>query len=213
MVKDSDKIEVSIRFPIKISVITAALALALIFLHYYFTNELEETLVFCGAALAAGGAVLAAFYTGRILAFYIRQEQNTERHLGEASLLKKQVNALRFGERWNEPAMGVARKTCREIAGLKGKSLDEINELIKTGDKLDQILHLLNFLEEIAVAVEYKVVDDKIIHELFSEGMKIVWKTLELWIGIYRKERDSPKAWQHLELFQMKLDTISNETK
>jgi len=194
-----DIIRIKVAFPIKISLAVFLIALGLDVFYYWITGSLENTLIFAGATTAASGTVLAAFYSARILSLQLLQEINLKNELAKANSLKKKQNAMLLVSRWTDPHMQNSRKTCRDVANLKGHSLDKIKELIHSEEKKTHIFHLLNFLEEIAASVEHQIVDPEVIYEFYGEIVSTVWKSLDLWIGYYREEHSLENAWTMFE--------------
>ena len=75
----------------------------------------------------------------------------------------------------------------------------EIKETINSGSNLDDVIHLLNFLEEVSIAAADDIGDRALLKDFYAEIVNQVWKALELWIQHYRKERDSAEVWKGLE--------------
>src|SRR5688572_29043841 len=107
---------VEIRFPLTFSAICIVVLLLLTLWHWLDTKSVKDTLVFFVVGAAAVGSITAAFYTARVLGHTLtRDVRDTAREqaadardrAAQAFALKRE--AVRFGERWNDPAMHPAR--------------------------------------------------------------------------------------------------------
>jgi hypothetical protein len=153
-----------VRLPVTVAIVFGAIVIALTVGFYFITESYKETLVFLAAAAATSGTLLAAFYNGRTLAHLIslQEEQRTNSAATEGK--ERKARGLLFGTRWNDPTMFHARDTFREI-------LDRRNELVG-GNLIDfveerktNVIHILNFFEEIGFSVENDLVDYDIVKD------------------------------------------------
>jgi Domain of unknown function (DUF4760) len=95
--------------------------------------------------------------------------------------------------------MEQARKVCREILEMSGTGVKDIEGAMASGDRELRIIHMLNFLEEMAVAVEYMVADGAILRDVYGGAMVSVWRCLGQWALHYRVKRSQPNAWKNVE--------------
>jgi len=204
MAGDADTIgRVNIRFPVTFSLVCAVLLAGLTYWYWRESQSSKETLIFFGAGLAAVSQVAAAFYTARILAATLKKderdaqrEQRAEaRAQAQESLLMKQ-QALRFGERWNDPSMFHARDTLRALIRAHAVSADELQKEIDGRET--NVIHVMNFLEEMATSCRYGVVDTNMMRDQFDYVVISTWEVLFPWIQKHRKTRDGD-VWEDVE--------------
>ena len=190
MVKGPDLLtSVHLRFPVTFSVV-ATIGLVLVTAAYAFdTHSAKSTLIFFLAGAAAVGQITASFYTARMLAATLA--------IRDADM-KGQANpsVMQLGSRWNDPAMYHARDALREILDHDG-SHDELTKLIDT--KRTNVIHILNFLEEIATAVKNEMADAALVKTQFSGVVVLTWSKVIPWIQSHRKKRGQPDIWEDLE--------------
>ena len=89
------------------------------------------------------------------------------------------------------------RDTYREVLELRGKTEDEIKELVE--NKKTNIIHLLNFLEEISFTVDQKLLDISLVRNQFEGIVISVWQLLGPWVVKRRSDRGRPKIWKQVE--------------
>jgi hypothetical protein len=178
-----------IRFPITASLIAAAIVVILGLVYWYSTGKVPETVLFIAAAGAGAGAVLGAFYTARGL-------QLTAAALTRDETRYKVALAFNFTSKWNDPAMFHVRDAVREL--LNGDhSSPEFTALLKA--KETNVIHFLNFLEEVAIAIEKGGADPNVLCEAFRGITVTAWSKLQSWVTELRRKRNSPKIWFNVE--------------
>jgi hypothetical protein len=194
---------INISFPITFSLICGIVLVILTFWFWHESQSIKETLIFFGAGVAAASQVAASFYTARILSASLgkdRRDEARERRaetriqFQESLLLKQQ--ALRFGERWNDPSMYHARDTLRAARDAHAKSAEELKKVIDGNET--NVIHIMNFLEEIATSCRHEVVDKEIMRGQFDFIVINTWETLFPWIA-ERRKKHSPNVWEDVE--------------
>lgn len=178
------------RLPVTIGVILAFLVTVLTVVYGLQWPLDRPTVAFLAAALAAAGAIAGAFYIGRTLHVHLEREARTP-----------QDAAFRYMERWNDPAMFHARHVCREIIDTLGpQGPEKVKEdLDKNLEKRTNVGHILNFLEELSVAVQMKRTDETLTRRQF-EGLAIrLYQLLTPWIEEQRRIRGRPKLWVEIQ--------------
>lgn len=205
------------RFDIKISFVltfsaVAILALVVVtFLYWRETQSVKDTLIFLSVGAAAVGQITASFYTARVLNTTIRKDDRDAkraddhdarqkaqmecedaRQKAQMELELKQA-ALRFGERWNDSGMFAARDALRLV--LKQGTDVERRKFIETQET--NVIHIVNFLEEIGTACKYKLVDIKIMQEQFDFVIVSTWTKLFPWIKEQRQQNND--IWEDFE--------------
>ena len=198
--KGDTVLDVSLRFPITFTAIVVAAVAVLTAAFYFATGSFTDTVIFLAAAAAAGGTITTAFYVARTLNLYIRQEsrrRDREEALDERG---KKERALRYGERWNDPSLFYVRDVCRALFELRGKPQDEIIKLAE--EKKTNIIHLLNFLEEISFAIDRNLVDIDLVRGQFEGIVHSVWQLLLPWVTKFRTDQNRSKIWERLEALE-----------
>lgn len=202
--------QVNISFPIKFSVAAIFVLVVLTGWFYYEARSLKETLVFFAVGAAAGGQITTSFFTARLLASTMK---SAERDLQREKLaLEREKNAatreaahdqfilrreaLRFGERWNDPAMTDARKVLRGISDAKRTSPGDFLDFIDKNET--SVSHIMNFIEEIATNCRHEVVDVEIMKRQFDFVVIDTWRCLFDWIHQMRKKHGDD-IWEDSE--------------
>ena len=159
------------------------------------TGSIEKTLIFVGATSVAAGTILAVFYSAKVLSLQLSQNSRLRTEYLNSIELQKKENSIRYGARWTDPNMQKPRQTCREIANLKGHSLDQEKSALDSDDKRSDVFHLLNFFEEMAAGIKHGTSDEETLKDLFKKSLTTVWKSLHLWIENWKKLHDLEVAW------------------
>ena len=208
-----------VRFPITASVLATIGIILLSAFYWYATKSMAETIVFFAAAVAAAGAILTAFYSARSLAInarYLEREEIRSRSVSEAEerrhreLLEREEarhksrSALDLASRWNDPSMYHVRLTVRELFDEDHKPPNFLQNLEK--NKVN-VIHFLNFLEEIAIVIERENADEAILRDAFEGVVSTACSKLHSWIQNYRINRHRPKLWIKLESLNKKWTT------
>ncbi len=189
--RDFQKADVlgEIRFPVTASVVATAIVIALGFVYGYTTGKIPETVLFIAAAGAGAGAILGAFYTARGL-------QLTAAALSRDETRYKVALAFQFTSKWNDPAMFHVRDAVREL--LNGDhSSPEFAALLKA--KETNVIHFLNFLEEVSIAIQMGAADSHVLCEAFRGITVMAWSKLQGWVTDLRRKRNSPRIWINVE--------------
>jgi Domain of unknown function (DUF4760) len=201
---------VNVAFPIQFSVVSAIVVVILTGAYWYFSSSPKETLIFFGACVAAAGQVTASFYTARMLSETIKQNEfsaNREAEsLRRAEKLELAAEArdrhamrlftLGFGTRYNDPTMYHIRDTVRELVLHHGTD-EELLELIEK--KNTNVIHILNFLEEIATCHKLGLCEEDLLRDQFDAILLSIWNSLLPWIVQHRKQRRTEGIWEDVE--------------
>lgn len=150
---------------------------ALLVVYHFGGSALQEDIKFGATVVAAAFAL-----------FELMQKTQHDRY----------ESSGKFIERWNDPQLGEIRKQVREI--LTDALL--LDPLIKKSERTDQfnleqktlrgqVIGVLNFFEEMAIAVGERRADEKYLHRYFSTTVDLVWNKLEPWIQADRRFGES----------------------
>lgn len=195
MVHKDDNI-LEIRFPITFTVIIVSIASALVVTyHLYASTSIENSAIFLGAAATACGAIISAYYSSRTLRAMIRQDFERRQREDDLDEYGRRERSLRYGERWNDPNMYHVRDVCRTL--LDNAANGDIMEMII--DKETNVIHLLNFFEELGFAIEHGLVDQELLKQQFSGLMPVIWRILLPWIMDRRRKFNDDGLWEKVE--------------
>jgi hypothetical protein len=178
-----------IRFPVTASLMTALVVLLLGFAYWHYTEKIPETILFIAAAGAGAGAILGAFYTARGLELTASALSREERRHTTAL-------AFQFTSKWNDPAMFHVRDAVRGLFNEDHKS-DQFKKHVIENET--NVIHFLNFLEEVAIAIERGGADSEVLREAFGGITIMAWSKLEEWVVDLRRRRNGPKIWINVE--------------
>ena len=203
-------LQINVKFPVKVSALASLILILLTLLFYSEAQSVKETIVFFAVGAAAVGQITTSFFTARLLGSAMqsaeqdlereklalaREERTAQREAAhDAYILRRE--ALRFGERWNDPAMSSARDILREIASRKEDPESELLLFIEKNETA--VNHILNFLEEIGTCCRYELVDSVIMKEQFDFVVVNTWDSLYPWIRKQQKKYND-NIWEDSE--------------
>lgn len=193
--RNGDKV-VEVRFPITASAIAAVVIIVLTICYYLASDSIKDTIVFIAASCAAAGAILAAFYSARGLELSTRGMVNAIGASERETAVRRRHYAMRFAERWNDAAMFHMRDIIRELFEL----VPDSPEFAQLGrERKTNVIHCLNFLEEIALAIKSGDADEDILKDAFRGAVLEASTKLQNWIREQRVSRGRPRVWCELE--------------
>jgi hypothetical protein len=185
MAKSDRLLDIRLSFSITTSVVTVVALLILSVIYWFATKDLAQTVLFITAAAAAAGAILSAFYSARTLAL-----STTALEADEAR--KKKRLALEYAARWNDPSMFHVRDTVRELFGADHRSPEFVRSIEQ---RQTNVIHFLNFLEELALVLEKGDTDHDILKGVYVGVVCVAWTKLQHWITEFRRVRGRPRMW------------------
>lgn len=189
----TDKI-LEVRIPVSASIAAAVSVMALTVAFWYATKSWSQTVLFFVGACAAFGAVLSAFYAARSLSLTAAALDRSERRA-------RQAIAFQFTSKWNDPTMFHVRDAIRKVFHYDHKS-KEFADHIHSNET--NIIHFLNLLEEIAIAMEIGEADPNILELAFKGVVTTSWNKLQNWVGDFRQVRGRPAYWINVEKLAQK---------
>ena len=177
------------RVTVTVGVALALLSAIIAVIYYTVPDAYKGAIIVFGTGLAASGAIAGAIYMGRTLTLYIESEaRNTEEV------------TFRFTERWNDPQMFHSRDVCRQIMDMKDKPEHERKKELNDNENLRKnVRPVLNFLEELALAVRIERTDSDLSKRMFAGIVISVYHVAEPWIKDQRLTRNRPQLWSELE--------------
>lgn len=206
-------------FPIKTSVLLYVVASLWVVLYYFIDPSYQPTVALAGAAAAGAGALVGAYYAGQMIHVQIRQHNQAIEQRNNDLAHEQRRAALRYSERWADPNLFAAKQVCKEIIelgyGINGPddvcaylNKDHINDtgevLVSAKDKQINMRHVLNFLEEFAVAHETGVVDKEVSKRLFRGAFSVVCHATSKWRTEERVKRKMDKLWIEMDALNTK---------
>ena len=101
--------------------------------------------------------------------------------------------STRMMKRWNDPAFFVMTSRIfnrggYEVIGRIKHGVFRIDD-IETQEITNEIISVLNFLEEMAQAIELGLADERVLRKYFQQSVVEMYKELEPFIYFVRKER------------------------
>lgn len=193
---------ITVVFPVRAGWVVGLMIIALTVAYWFATKSFRETVLFLAASAAAGGAILGAFFSGRAVAVTTEAMERTREATLKLSQETKRVRALDVGRRWNDPNMFHVRDACRVLFDMEASKKAEILALAR--EKTTNLIHMLNFLEEMAIQISADIADETILKEQFGGIVALSWARLEEWICEHRKLRGRPKQWMCLQTLAQK---------
>ena len=164
MAKESkDTIWINIRLPIKYTILVAVVTFGLDACYYLATKSWPDTLIFAAATGAAAGGILAAFYTGRILAYYLRLESFYREQQNLALDFQKKTKSLEFAERFDDARTLSLRnfiiheKQCLAPA-------DVVEKIESNDELLISLRKILALFEDSSIAIQMGIADEKALY-------------------------------------------------
>jgi hypothetical protein len=183
----------TIKFPVLPSGLLSLGVLALTWT-FYSHKEWRESMNFGIAAGALAAGALGAYYVGRALAQTIQQRS-------ESITEQKIARAFEFHRRWNDPALAQIKANFREIIESGKAHVAENVEHLIDADKAKRIavVEVLNFFEELSIAVHSGVADDETLCRGFRGPLREYHATLQPWIKQHRSSNKRPTMWIEME--------------
>jgi len=173
-------------------------------------KEQRDVITFAAAAAVAAGTVASGYYASATVRqtasiqsetaqkTYETAQRDFEREsmAGDAARI---AASLRIMERWNDPHFYPILKSWRVE---RQKIRDDVP--VVTRERLAQnvesravVQAVLNRLEEMALAVLYNVVDEKVLREYSETNVLDTFSICSDWIK--HKQKENPGAWVQLE--------------
>jgi hypothetical protein len=118
--------------------------------------------------------------------------------------------ALRIVERWNDPKNWEQWYALKEK--LNGKPAGDLVTMLDNDSDRRTVVGVLNFLEEIASAVNAKAADDHQIWTAVGPTMVEYFRLLLPWVLYYRENERRPHAWVQAEKLMKRWQEVKRRT-
>jgi uncharacterized protein DUF4760 len=178
-----------LRFPVTASIVSTLIVTFLGAVYWYATARIPDTVLFVAAAATGAGTVLGAFYTARGL-------ELTASVLARDEIRYKTSLAFGFTSKWNDPAMFDVRDAVRELLNGDHNSVEFAEHLVCHETN---VIHFMNFLEELSIAIERGGADPHVLREAFRGIALTAWSKLQAWVVEQRRRRNAPRLWINVE--------------
>ena len=107
--------------------------------------------------------------------------------------------SIRFISQWNSPELVKVSMNVLNYETIKKlRRMKEDDEIVKLENYQD-IITILNFMEEMALYIDNRLVNERILRKYFSQIVFEIYKTLEIYIEILRDERRNPTLYRQFE--------------
>ena len=197
--KDPSKLG-TIKFPVFASLLLL-IAVAILTIIFHLCSKWRDTMTFgIGAGALAAGA-LGAYYLGRGLSETIRQRSESISEQKIARTEQKIARAFDFIRRWNDPSLAQIKAIFREIIESgKAHVAEHVEQLIQNDrTKRSAVVEVLNFFEELAIAVHTGVADNETLYRGFRGPLREYHATLQDWIKQHRSSKQRPTMWEEVD--------------
>jgi Domain of unknown function (DUF4760) len=181
----ADGFELRVKVRIKyIALFILALLAGVACLTYVFSRageDLRKTITFGSSLFGAAVGISTLFYTA----------QNIRRTNDE----KQSSAATRFVERWNDPGFFEIKSRWRSLnEELQRLKQDERNVLLSENlVARTTAIEVLNFFEEMSVAINTGSVDQALLQRFFRTMVLGYWEQYRYWIEHWRQMRNAPR--------------------
>lgn len=101
-----------------------------------------------------------------------------------------QLLSLQYGNRWNSGNMADYKKILEKVTSKNVKD---------TPDKLMAAVEILNYLEEVAIAVSQRLANEAIAKDLFKKSFVDAWSRLEDFITSRRSSTSNKDLYKNIE--------------
>lgn len=168
--------KLTVRVPITVGFLAIVFP-AVVIVSYYLFPANRGDLTFIAATLVATASLVSAFFVSRGL------KNNADS--------QRETRTLSFPARWNDPSFFERKKAVRD---LRDKLYSpEITNLLEKRQKMEELIRenpevkvhlidLFNFFEEMAVCVDYGIVDVDLLRDFFRSIFIAHYEAFEFWL-------------------------------
>ena len=189
------------KFTFTVTVTSVKIALlssiAVVGFYSYWSRDIKDITNFTLKTIGTAAGIVSALYVGENI-------QHTAEARKEEEELRKTDRALNYISQWNDPNFYIVRDVVKVIVPIiKDEKENEhsriINESVTSKPELDQKVNdILNFLEEVSMAVNENLVNVDIIRNFFEFIIKRYVSVFEVYINEKRRLRKYPDMYINL---------------
>jgi hypothetical protein len=177
---------ITVRVPIvgALGILVIALCLG-----YILAPTYRDSLTFLALAITAAATIGGTFYVAETI-----RDQAVQRQRGEAFALMA---------RWNSPDLFYSRKAWSKISSefqLHGGGAVKTLLQDPASEELQMnVRHILNFLEEIAIAIKSQHADEELLKDAFKSIIFRAGEALKDWIPEHRRVTGRNDIWDQFD--------------
>jgi hypothetical protein len=114
---------------------------------------------------------------------------------------KAKENALRYLERWNDPQFCESKVDAEQVIKIQEKEGTEaVTAKINENDTFKRkVSDILNFFEEIAIAIDSRTVDEEILKKAYRGLLNLYCMALQDFIKDSRRRFGNPRLYIEIE--------------
>lgn len=187
--KDRFTIQVTVRHMVLYAIAIAGIAAALAFGFSRADSDVRSVIAYGSSLFGAMVALLTLLYTAQ--------------NIKQANDEKRSAAAAKFAERWNSPSYLDLKKQWRNLnEEMKMKKLTPEGRstcLMNDVDKRMIVVEVLNFFEEMAVAVNTNALDAELLKRFFQTVVLRAWDRYGYWVAQYREGDGGRRIYTDLE--------------
>jgi transcriptional accessory protein Tex/SPT6 len=172
---------------------------------YICLSAYRGIIVFGASSLGALSALIGAIYLARGLILAVQQQEDLMHQ-------KKTENAWRYIERWNNPQYHYVK-----MAGVKVLKMNETEKAEIVTVKINEdeafrsnVTDLLNFFEEMAIAIDMGVADENTLKRAFRGLLHLYCMALQDFVKQRRTKFNNPRILLEIENLYTRWSSDSN---
>lgn len=175
------------RFGVKITIAGVLLFLVILLtVVYYCFPDIRDTIEFFTLSLTAATGIASVFYLANTLKLTLERQ--------------KVELTFKLTDRWNSPEFHYSRRAMHEIfetfrAVGKEAVVAELEDALNV-EKAMNVRHILNFFEEIAIAVRKGHVVESILEDCYKGPFVRAFNVLSDWIAVHRDRTQRHQLWE-----------------
>lgn len=136
--------------------------------------------------MTAAATLGATFYVGSALRMGVVQ--------------RSQIAAFALMARWNSPELFHSRADCyRVLDAFRTKGAAGVTEVLGPENAQMNVRHVMNFFEEVAIAVKVGHVDEELLASAFAGLIIRAYNALGAWVAEHRRLTGRQKVWAEVE--------------
>ncbi|MCG8364479.1 MAG: DUF4760 domain-containing protein [Pseudanabaenales cyanobacterium] len=196
-----DMFSFNTRTTLSITFISLLIACSLTVIFHFINEKYKATFICFSTTLGVGIVGTSALYAYSDIRLSIENQASDRKSSLEDQLTKRALDYIKL---WNDPQYLNSNKTAIDIyhqlhskpASQKAKFA--INLLEQNPDKRQEITNALNFLNEIAICCQEKIVEEELIYNYYRTTMITYCDTFSTYIGQTRKEINDQDLYRPL---------------
>jgi Domain of unknown function (DUF4760) len=179
---------VNVKVPVRIFGVLVVLVVGFTAGYCFLPGERTD-LEFLALAVTAAATIGGSFWVGESLRRGLEQQKKRE--------------AFALMARWNSPQLFHARSATHKVLETfkrPGGGDGAVRALLNSDENVAMnARHVLNFLEELAIAVKVDHADEELLATAFAGLVLRSFRAYQSWIAEHRSAADRQKVWAELE--------------